>query len=50
VIGVFNTRGQAELAGEAEVSWRGNKYEYCISEHKLNFIPKDKLDNHAGCK
>jgi hypothetical protein len=50
VIGVFTTREQAELAGDAEVSWRGNKYEYCISEYKLNFIPQDKLDNHAGCK
>ena len=48
VIGVFNTREQAELAGEVEVSWRANKYEYHISEFMLDFIPADKLFHHKG--
>jgi hypothetical protein len=48
VIGVFTTREQAELAGEVEVSWRANKYEYHISEFMLDFIPADKLFHHKG--
>jgi hypothetical protein len=48
VIGVFTTREQAELAGEVEVSWRANKYEYHISEYMLDFIPADKLFHHKG--
>ena len=47
VIGVYSTETLATLAGEAEKSWRGGKYEYAISLYTLDYIPEEKLDFHG---
>jgi hypothetical protein len=48
VIGIFSSFGEATKAGKAEVSWRGGKYEYHITEHELDFIRQEKLNNCFG--
>jgi hypothetical protein len=48
VIGIFSSFGEATKAGKAEVSWRGGKYEYHITEHELDFIRQEKLNNFTG--
>lgn len=49
VIGVYSTREQAELAGDAEVSWRASKYEYAITEFELDYLDPETLEYHKQC-
>ena len=50
VIGVYSTREAAELAGDVEVTWRAQKYEFCVSEFDLDKpVEEDKLDYHKNC-
>lgn len=50
IVGVYSTFKQAELAGEAEKTWRGGKYEYKISPLNLDEgIPEDVLEHHLAC-
>lgn len=44
VIGIYSTRELAESAGIAEREWRGNKYEYAISEFNVDFCAHDKME------
>lgn len=44
VIGVFTDKEQAETAGKAMVTYRGGKYEYCITEQILNYIDPETLE------
>ena len=46
VVGVYDTKEQAELAGEVEKTWRGLKYDYTVNEYLLNEIQPDKLKFH----
>jgi hypothetical protein len=36
VIGVYSTKEAAELAGDVEITWRAQKYEFCVSEFDLD--------------
>lgn len=49
VVGVYSTREQAKLAGDAERSWRGGKYECVVTEFELDFLNTEKLDYHKEC-
>jgi len=50
VIGVFSTREAAELAGDVEVTWRAQKYEFCVTEFDLDDpIAPSKLLYHYDC-
>ena len=50
VIGVFSTKEAAELAGDVEVTWRAQKYEFCVTEFNLDDpIAPSKLLYHYDC-
>ena len=49
VPGVFSTREQAELIGDAHRTWRGCKYEYEISEVELDDYCSEILEYHKKC-
>ena len=49
VVGVFSTREQAELIGDAHKSWRGFKYEYEITEVDIDVFSQEVLDYHKQC-
>ena len=46
VVGVYDTKEQAELAGNVEKTWRGGKYDYTVNEYLLNEIQPDMLKFH----
>lgn len=49
VIGVYTTKEQAILAGEAERSYRGIcKYDYKVTEHTVNYIEPEVLKYHLS--
>ena len=49
VIGAFSTREDADLAGDAEVTWRAQKYDYVINEVDLDYIDPEKIAYHNQC-
>lgn len=50
IVGVFSTKEKADLAGNIEKSWRGNKYEPNIIEVEIDpTIDQEKLQNHIEC-
>ena len=49
VIGAFSNKEAADLAGDAEVTWRAQKYEYCITEVDLDYINPEKISYHNQC-
>lgn len=50
IVGVYSTLATAKLAGEAEATWRGGKYEYRIVPCNFNEIESKILKNYNKCK
>lgn len=49
IIGAYSTDVQARFAGECEVSYRGGKYDYRITELEVDVsVPQDIWENHHG--
>jgi hypothetical protein len=48
-IGIFSSEENAQLAGEAEVTWRAQKYDYKIYSFELDEISADKIQKHLLC-
>lgn len=49
IIGSFDNPEDANAYGDAEVSWRGGKYEYRVVQTILNHKTKEIMDYHNGC-
>lgn len=50
VQGVFATKAEAELCGNAEKCWRGGKYEANITEHLIGEQDTDSLKHWERCQ
>lgn len=46
IVGVYETKERAKLAGEVEETWRGRKYECEVQEFPLDSIDAEQLFYH----
>lgn len=49
VLGVFDTKEKAEIAGDCEKTWRACKYDYKVVWNDVNGFPHEKVEFHNSC-